>query len=370
MASVPWRCGHSCTAPAQVRRLGVGGLGDQRPGVLQQDVLAGPQHGRDHADRLLDHRRAGRVEDDPARADRVQRAGQQADLQRHEPLDVPAGTPPAALRAPAQGPQARARRIDQDPVEGPVQPRRAEAVAGDDVTRRWRAWPGRPASRGAAAARWPAAGRPARSPGRRAAPPCRPARRTGPASARPAPRRPPGTGPARPAANPRPGPRPARRGQPGSRPGRRSRGSTPSGESDASPPVAPSSSTVDSPGRATSVTRGRSLSAASSASSSSGRARARPSASTIHSGCECRTDRDASRVSIQVSRSWAAILRITALVNPTGLWPIRARTSSTVLVTAAWSGIRMASSWWAPSRSASRTAGSGARPARWSMTAS
>ena len=59
------------------------------------------------------------------------------------------------------------------------------------------------------------------------------------------------------------------------------------------PPVEPveapavdaaSSSTVDSPGRATSVTRGRSLSAASSVSSSSGRASARASSSTTHAG--------------------------------------------------------------------------------------
>ena len=64
--------------------------------------------------------------------------------------------------------------------------------------------------------------------------------------------------------------------------------------------------------------------------------------------------------SIHPSRSRAAIRRITALVNPAGLCPTRARTSSTVLVTAAWSGTRMASSWWAPSRSASRTPGRGA----------
>ena len=62
--------------------------------------------------------------------------------------------------------------------------------------------------------------------------------------------------------------------------------------------------------------------------------------------------------------------RISALVKPAGLWPTRLRTSSTVLATAAWSGTRIPSTWWAPSRRASRTPGSGARPARWSITAS
>ncbi len=61
---------------------------------------------------------------------------------------------------------------------------------------------------------------------------------------------------------------------------------------------------------------------------------------------------------------------MTALVNPAGLCPTRVRTSSTVLATAAWSGTRIDSTWWAPSRSASRTAASGGRPARWSMIAS
>ena len=156
--------------------------------------------------------------------------------------------------------------------------------------------PGRPAAPGAAGARWRAAGRLAGSPAPRAGRPCHRGRRTGPASGRPGPR--PRRGTARRATSWEPASwtpaRPSRTaghlaGVAGLEDHSQRRDATAGGAVEGPAVDAASSSTVDSPGRATSVTRGRSLSAASSVSSSSGRSSARASSSTTHCGCENRT---------------------------------------------------------------------------------
>ena len=132
-----------------------------------------------------------------------------------------------------------------------------------------------------------------------------------------------------------------------------------------------SSSTSARPGRATRETLAGALSATSRASRSAStvsavdapwpRSAAR-SARTIHSGWLC-SDRQPARwgrpsgttCATHVGRSFSLIRRITALTNPLAPAPLTIRASPTVSSTAAWAATRMPSSWWAPRRSVSRT---------------
>ncbi len=149
-----------------------------------------------------------------------------------------------------------------------------------------------------------------------------------------------------------------------------------------------SSSTVVSPGRATTCTCGGSLSAVSRAASSAStvEAVARPwprsaarSAVTTHSGWLCRTASAAAAApsgttaSRHSSRERSLTRRITALTNPLAPAPATTFARPTVWSTAACVGTRMPSSWWAPRRSTSSTWGSTrvvSRPAARAMTAS
>ena len=224
------------------------------------------EHRLHDAGRLGEHRGAGHVGHHAAGADRVERRGQQRALQRHQVVDVGLGAPPPGLGPPAQRAQPGARRVDEDPVE-----RRRRARRGGcrrrPPRRAARRRPSRsrprPARPGAPAARRRAAGPPRSRPAPRAARTCRRGRRTGRASARrgPRPRRrdsatatswePSSWTPARPSATA------------ATAPGSPESSVTAYGDSaDAVPPAATSSSTVDSPGRATRVTLGGALSAA------------------------------------------------------------------------------------------------------------
>ena len=119
---------------------------------------------------------------------------------------------------------------------------------------------------------------------------------------------------------------------------------------------------MERPGRATRVTRGFSLSAASSSCSSAWPTASR-SSSTTHSGWLKASaayrvgDARSSGVilSIHSSRSRSLTERSTALVKLPAPVFTRARTRSTVVLIAAWSGTRIDSSWWVPTRSASST---------------
>ena len=244
----------------QVGRLRVGRLRDQREGVLEPDVGSVGQDRLDHSDRLFHGGRAGGVEDHPAGPDEssalCSNACWRGTRSRRSSGYAASGSPvgdagrpdPCMARRPAPG-----RRCPRPTAAGCRRPRRR---------RRWSlAGHRRRASRGAVVARWPAAARRARSPARRAVPPSRRDRRTGPASARPNRRPRPGRARVRPAATRHPGPRPARHGLPGIAPGprleddpeRRERALHGFGER--------GSQLLHrrSPGLATSVTRGRAL---------------------------------------------------------------------------------------------------------------
>ncbi|CPU67766.1 Uncharacterised protein [Mycobacteroides abscessus] len=123
------------------------------------------------------------------------------------------------------------------------------------------------------------------------------------------------------------------------------------------------------PGRATSVTRGASLSAARRASSSStGRplpARASRRARAIHTGwlwvaasAARGSGASSARVVSQSSRGVRATRRRTALTSWALPAPVRSRARPTVSETAACCGTRMARSWWVPRRRTSSTGGS------------
>ena len=297
IASVPCRCGHSWTRAGEVRALGVLHLGHAGapppPAVRRSGRPAPPAPPRRSRGPPASRSRRG-PRHPVARSPGLRRAGAAATAPGPR---GPRAPPPAALRAAAQGPEPGARRVHQHPVEGAVAPRRPGPVADHHVPVVARmacatslarcGWRSLASSRA-----------PRRPPGPRAAPPCRPVRRTGPATARPGRRRRRRATPAPPAASRRPAPPRDRRGPRGPSPGSPDSSMTASG--DMAPPACEhlgrlrraSSSTVDSPGRATSVTRGRLLSAASRASSSSGRSSARASSSTTHSGWECRTASD------------------------------------------------------------------------------
>ena len=231
-------------------------------------------------------------------------------------------------------------------------------------------WPRRPARPGAPAARWPAAGRPRSRPARRAARPCRRDRRTGRASARRArrPRR------RRSASGDQLGPLVLHPGaalarRPAPRPGRRRRAPRRTASSaEAVPPAATSSSTVDSPGRATRVTLGgcvvggqQGVELAGAVAERLGERVDDPARVGVRDGREARPGRRPGRArpgATQPARSWADDLAQhgvdEARTGPGRPWPgpgrrwCRPRRAT---------GTRIASSWWVPSRSASRTGG-------------
>ena len=279
IASVPWRCGHSWTAPGEVGRLRVGRLGHQRPrrprGVRRRGSASTASH---HAGRLGDDGRAGRVEHHAARA---------APSRARCPA-APAAAAPGRSRSVGRRRQRLSgrRRSAPRPEHGASTSTRSKRALGPrrpgPVTRRRRrpsvarsAWATSRARCGCRSLASSRAPRCVASAASRAALPPGPAHRSSQRSSRPSTAArararatswdPASWTPARPSRTAGIAP-----GSPDSR-------TTPSGEMP--PPVepveprlsTPSSATVDSPGRATSVTRGRSLSAASSASSSSGR---------------------------------------------------------------------------------------------------
>ncbi len=286
MASVPCRCGHSCTVPGSGPARSVD-AGEQRGRVLEAYVVA---LGRARRTPRRRSRRApaSRSRRPPPRRAAPRRApSQQRTLQRHQ-------APPRRARCAATAPPAGgAARRDRSRARrrAPGRTSRARhagpgAVRGDHAEQTGSGGrgggraPGRP---GAAAARRRAAGRRPGRPAPRAARTCpRAGAQVEPARVpavdggpRPAPTAtscdPSSCTPARPSATA------------GTAPGSPPEPScTAYGDRvDAVPPAATSSSTVQSPGRATRVTFGGSLSAASSASSSAvGSPSASASAST------------------------------------------------------------------------------------------
>ncbi len=128
-----------------------------------------------------------------------------------------------------------------------------------------------------------------------------------------------------------------------------------------SAPAATSSARSYNPGRTTSVVRGGTLSASSAASVSSPITSA--NARAIHAGWWLRAATASmpwpspTSSAIQASRSFWATLRSTAFTRPATRSPMAAAARSTVAPTAAWGGTRIPSTWWAPRRSTSMTAG-------------
>ena len=282
IASVPWRCGQNWAygpSPRPGTSPGTDGASRRSTSSRSRSTSSTTHAG------LGDVRRAGDVGDDAAGAYGVQRRVEQPPLQRAQLGDGLRATPPAGLRAAAQRAQAAARHVGEDPVEGAGPPGGPGAV--DDGDRRARAVRGRAAARcgwtsqaSRRAPRSPASAGQQRGLAARAGAQVEPARVRaveldagegegdelarlvlhGGAAL--------GDGAGR---------------SPGRlRAGRRRTGSTAAGSPS-------SSSTVERPGRATSVTRGRSLSAASRSSISAAPTASR-SALTIQRGWLCTTD--------------------------------------------------------------------------------
>ena len=297
----------------------------------------------------------------PHRADGVEGRGQQRALERDQGVEVGGLPAPPGLGPPAQRTQAGARRVDEDPVERSRRPRRPGAVADDDAEHSVRARQ-RP-SHQTGPVRLTLVGDQAGAPlggqrreqGRLAAgagaqvepQPVGPSRGAA-ASARATSWEPSSWTPARPSATAATAP-----GSPDAR-------WTPYGDQRVGSPG--SSSRVERPGRATSVTPGASLSAASSASISLA-ADGRGQRLDHPAGVGVRHRQVAHPVvagvgatrSTQPSRSCSLTRRSTALANPAAPGPTSERTSATVVEIAACAGTRIASSWCAPSRSASST---------------
>ena len=154
IASVPCRCGHSCTVGPAPRS---GTPGEQRPGVdaasWPGDDLARSRPGAASRSRRRPRRPGGPGAAPP----------QQLALQRGQLGDVGRRAPPAGLGPAAQRPEPGARRVEQHPVVAAVAPaqrrgRRRPAPSTGQRRGRLR----RPARRGAGAARWRSARRRAR----------------------------------------------------------------------------------------------------------------------------------------------------------------------------------------------------------------
>ena len=333
IASVPCRCGQSCTAPVEVADAASSASGHQRaarPRVVRRPGRPAPP---DHVGRLGDHRRAGRVEHHPTRA-----APSRARSRAARAAAAPASRgPPARRRQRLSGRRRSAPRPEHGASTStrskvPSEPGGPRPVTGDHVA------PGGPQRLGhqPRAVRLPLVGEQPGSALRasaasRAALPPGPAHRSSQRSSRPSTSArasasatswdPASCTPARPSRTA------------GIAPGSPDSSATPSGETRRCAGRRRSSSTVDNPGRATSVTRGRSLSAASNALELVGPGE-RPAELLDDPRGVGGPDRpsDASSRSIHASRSRSAIRRISALVKPAGLWPTRSRTSSTVLV--------------------------------------
>ena len=211
--------------PGEVRRRGVLGLRHQRRRVLEAYVAPAGQHGLDHAGRLGDHRRAGRVEHHspgPHRVERTRRAAHAAAARgpRGPPGVVATGSPGAGAghpvpsterrRAPGRrSPSGHGGRVPSPTTTSPPVARSAWATSSGAV-------------------RLALVGQqPGTALVRQCGEQCRLAAGSGaqvqPAFVAALDARP-GTGPVRPAASRRPARRRARPGPPGSRRGRRTRG--------------------------------------------------------------------------------------------------------------------------------------------------
>ena len=361
IASVPWRWGHSWTSGPSPRSGTPGRRGrasmSSAVGVLLEDVVddrRGSRRGAGSRSRSRPRRRRGRR---PGPA-------QQAALERGEALQVLGAAAPARLGAAAQGAQAGAGHVHQDPVEGAGAPRRAGAVGGDHLVR----------ARGCPPAPWPPGPRGAAASRRRAA--WRRVRRRGrPSSAALPP------GPAQPSSHCSSGPSSGRVGEGEGDElaalvlhtgaalahgldrarlaalGRAAPRTATSGP--ARRPPRPSSSSVGGTGRGGRRGSPRAARCRPPAGPRCrrGRRRASPTARRRPSGGASARRRDGPRgprrraarpaPASRPGRA-AAILRSTALTNLARPSPSTTRASSTEADTAAWVGMRVPSSWCAP----------------------
>ena len=181
IASVPWRCGHSCTrrALAEVRH-----AGQQRTGVELLHVAVLAQHGAQHAVGLGEVRRARDVGDHAAGAHVPQRGREELALELGQRRHVVGATAPAGFGPPSQRAEAGARGVHEHPVVGALGQRGLAAVGGVHVHRAGRR---RRGARGRRGARWAPPRRACRRRWRaasRAAPTSRRGPRTGRASGR------------------------------------------------------------------------------------------------------------------------------------------------------------------------------------------
>ena len=333
-----------------VRNRAVGGLDlrQQRRRVLERRRRRAAS--RTAVDHLAPSRRAPasrsrRATTPPGRtlssADVEQRALQRDEVVEVVGADAASGTPVAAAARPGPSRERRRGPGRRTPPARRGGCRRRSPRRG---RRPRRPAPGVRAAPGAAAAPRPAGRRRARRRAPPAGPPCLRGRRTGRASAR----RAPSTGararasatscepsswtPARPSATA------------GTAPGSPPSSTTPYGENGVGVPGQLLHGSTR-PGRATSTTRGGSLSAASRASSSSAPT-ARDSSSTTQRGWLCATEAkptgsvagSGATRRTHPARSCSDTRRSTALPNPAGPWPTRARSRSTVVLIAAWRG--------------------------------
>ena len=217
---------------------------------------------------------------------------QQVALQRRQTGDVLGLPPPPRLGTPAQRAEPGARRVDEHPVAGSPGARPAPARRPRPPPR-CPPPPGAPGRPGAARPRRRAVLPRARRRSPRAAPPCRPGRRTGRASAgrlRPAAHRP---ARARPAGCPRPAPRPGPRARRRARRGRRraARRRTATTGPRRHPPRPARPRWPGPGGRPASPAAARCPRPAGPRSRSSEPPRASRNAETTQRGCECTTAR-------------------------------------------------------------------------------
>ena len=194
--------------------------------------VTGREHGRHDLGGLGQHRRAGRVEHHPAGPHGVERRRQAAPAAAAR---ARRGRRAAGASAPRAGAAAhRGRCRVRRPAPGRTTLAATAGGCRRPPPRRARRPPRRahvvPVRRGGAGARWRARRHRARRPAPRAARPCRPARRTGRASAGPGRRAGPPPARGRPAGSPRPAPPPGPRRPRRRRPGRPTARWTPYGD--------------------------------------------------------------------------------------------------------------------------------------------
>ena len=188
IASVPCRCGHSCTAsapafesasamPCSTARVSIC---SQRP-----DAARAPQHDPASRPGAASRSRTPRCRRASARRQRRRAARPAA---RASCGDIARLLAPARLRPPAQGAEPGARRVEQDAVErsGCAGRRACRPSPTTSAPGRTRRGPCAPARRAPATTSLATRVAPPRAASARAARPCRPGRRTGRASAPPA----------------------------------------------------------------------------------------------------------------------------------------------------------------------------------------